>query len=57
MKIICTSEEKARIVCTLVRSSDCPFDPTITVTCDNTITCKECINSRIEWEIKDGEQK
>ena len=55
MTITCTQKEKEFIKTAFKDSDICPFDNTFGIMCSS--NCEACIENRIEWEIKDGEQE
>ena len=50
VKIICTKEEKDKIVKSLVVSGYCPFGAVDIYAC-NKEGCESCVLNRIEWEV------
>ena len=59
MKIICTEKEKEELIASLFTAEYCPTFLTKISDCKfNTevITCADCLNKYIDWEITDEEK-
>ena len=54
MKITCTKQEKADLVEILTSAAWC-YSPE--EDCESDMSCSDCIECHIEWEITDGEQE
>lgn len=53
MKIICTKQEKEDLVEILTAAAWCYWEEK----CESDMSCSDCIECHIEWEIKDSEQE
>lgn len=50
MKVICTEEQKQELINAMAYFRSCPW---VTSECEGGISCAECYEKNIEWEIED----